>query len=394
MNAQVLSRCRGCYATSNMFKVVLEMDPMPLAGMFCQTKTDAMCAPIFPLTWIRCKSCGLVQVYEEISDTFLFSNYNYASSTVSGLVRHFQQYNEFLQSRYSSLKPICFLEIGCNDGVLLNQLPKNWHLSGVDPSDVASNAHSPYSSYLLYNDSFSVDFVRQNNLENTQDIISGSNCLAHITDLKNIFEGIHLALRMGGHLWIEVHDLDALLINYQWDTIYHEHKVEWSEDSLINCLLPLGFVHLETHRLPLHGGLLRICFQKVAFSQESNRKNLLDDRLIELRKVYEKRYDTEVAKLLKTELKMKRGISAYGASGRANVYLNQMRELHFDYIVDESPLRCGKFIPQVATPIVSLERFQEQPTPICLITAWNYKDDISGKNPQYTGKWLTAFGDN
>lgn len=78
--------------------------------------------------------------------------------------------------------------------------------------------------------------VLDNNLEDSIDVISGSNCLAHISDLKSVFKGIAAALKAGGHFWIEVHDLKSTLNSGQWDTIYHEHKVEWSLQSLQLCL--------------------------------------------------------------------------------------------------------------------------------------------------------------
>src|SRR5688500_5182420 len=116
------------------------MDPMPLAGMFCETAEEARSAPVFPLTWMHCAGCGLVQVRENVDDAFLFSKYNYSSSTVPGLVRHFESYSEFLTERYGISGNVRFLEIGCNDGVLLNRLPQNWKLFGCDPSDVAARA--------------------------------------------------------------------------------------------------------------------------------------------------------------------------------------------------------------------------------------------------------------
>src|SRR5438105_11161625 len=98
------------------------MDPMPLAGLFCRTRDEAHAAPVFPLTWIRCGACGLVQVLEDVSDDILFQEYSYASSSVGGLVRHFEEYADFLAQRYGGSSAIALLEIGCNDGVLLRRL--------------------------------------------------------------------------------------------------------------------------------------------------------------------------------------------------------------------------------------------------------------------------------
>ena len=389
----LITKCRGCHASAERLEKVLSMEPMPLAGMFCSSEEEARTAPIFPLTWVFCQQCGLVQVKENVSDEYLFSKYNYSSSTVGGLVRHFVGYADFLKSRYGEAAGVKFLEIGCNDGVLLKRLPTVWNLIGCDPSDVAATAARD-QSYRLLEKPFNLQTVSGEKLDAGIDVISGSNCLAHISDLKEVFEAAWRALRPGGHIWIEVHDLGALLRGGQWDTIYHEHKVEWSEDSLKNCLGRIGFVHRETIHIPMHGGALRICFEKGEAQQASDTQTLHPPKeLADLRKAYESRYETEAARELK-EIAARGGkIAAYGAAGRANVYLNQTRELRFDYIVDESPLRLNKFIPQTTTPIVPPSALAEKPVDACLITAWNYRDDIIRKNPQHQGKWLTAFQD-
>jgi C-methyltransferase C-terminal domain len=71
-----------------------------------------------------------------------------------------------------------------------------------------------------------------------------------------------------------------------------------------------------------------------------------------------------------------------------------LKQIRFEYIIDESPLRFGKFLPQVGTPVVERKTLTEKQVGNCLITAWNYRDDIIRKNPDFCGKWLTAFGDN
>lgn len=387
----LIERCRGCHAPANSMREVLSMDPMPLAGMFCNTKEEAAAAPVFPLTWIFCPTCGLVQVREDVADDFLFSKYNYSSSTVGGLVKHFEGYADFLSERYHTEK-LALLEIGCNDGVLLNRLPPSWRLIGCDPSDVSAVAAQD-AAYELLNRPFTIDTVLSSHLESAIDVITGSNCLAHISDLKAVFESVRLALRPGGHFWIEVHDLEALLQGSQWDTIYHEHKVEWSEESLCHCLTRLGFVHRETLRTPMHGGALRICFEKSELSATvANAIKQPHAGLGTLRRAYETRYETAAVQQLIQLSRHGQKFAAYGAAGRANVYLNQLQQLPFEYIVDESPLRMNKFIPHVGTPIVPASELTANPVPACLITAWNYRDDIIRKNPSYKGRWLTAFG--
>ena len=371
----------------------LEMDPMPLAGQFCATLEEAEKAIAMPLSWVLCEHCGLVQALEDVNDRMLFRKYNYASSTVGGLVRHFEQYASLLAGVYEE-KGVRFLEIGCNDGVLIRRLPKDWTKCGVDPSDVAKQSHAAEDQpeYQLLSEPFTEALVVEEQWQGKWDVISGSNCLAHISDIRDVFEGVALALRDGGEFWVEVHDLEALLAGFQWDTIYHEHKAEWSLDSLTYCLGMLGFERIYFDRIPMHGGAIRCRFKKTGKKQEAPREwGRYVQSIALLAKAYQQRHHHPTAVALSESVERGEKIVAYGAAGRANVYLNQLPGLPFDWIVDESPLRLGKFIPCIGTPIVDPNFLINQQPAHCLVTAWNYRDDIVRKNPQFTGEWLTAF---
>jgi len=58
------------------------------------------------------------------------------------------------------------------------------------------------------------------------------------------------------------------------------------------------------------------------------------------------------------------------------------------YVVDDSPLKQGKFSPETHIPIVSRQHFIENPTDFCIISAWNMQESIRARNPQYSGKWV------
>jgi novobiocin biosynthesis protein NovU/D-mycarose 3-C-methyltransferase len=386
---RTLTRCRACYAGSAAWRSVLALEPMPLAGQFCTSLEAATAADKFPLSWIQCTRCGLVQVLEDIDDALLFREYNYASSTVGGLVRHFEEYAAALATEYREHSRLSVLEIGCNDGVLLKRLPAGWRLVGIDPSDVARRGAD--NRYELVNAPFTEALATTLPGAGTFDVVTASNCMAHIHDLRDVLSGVHRVLRVGGDFFIEVHDLDATR-GGQWDTIYHEHKAEWSERSLVRCLSALGFEVVSFERLPLHGGLLRGRFRKAAKGGPLEGDAPLEsfDRL---RAAYLGRRDTAVYRAASATQAGGGSIAAYGASGRANVWLNQLPELRFRYIVDESPLRCGKWIPATGTPIVPREHMARNPPDVCVITAWNYASDIMAKNADYRGRWLKTFED-
>lgn len=361
--------CRAC--RSERLDPVFEMDPMPLAGAFAATRGEALASPRYPLTWLLCHDCGLVNVQPDIPDDILYRTYSYAASHVPALVRHHAEFADVLTRRYT--EPIRLLEIGCNDGVLLDRLPAHWDSWGVDPSDVARQV--PSRTYTLVDVPFSRNVAEW--LGDGFDVVASSNSFAHFTDIAGALEGVAHVLRPGGEFWIEVHDLAATLRTGQWDTAYHEHKVEWSLGSLVRAIEPRGFDLDGAWTLPLHGGLIRARFVK----RPSDWHRIPRPYDFEpLARSYAER----------TRPPLMAHSAAYGAAGRGTVYLNQMPGLPIDYVVDGSPVRAGKFVPGVGIPVLSPDVFEADRPETTLITAWNHAADIRARHPGYDG-WVSAW---
>jgi SAM-dependent methyltransferase len=344
------------------------MDPMPLAGLFPATRADALATERYPLAWLQCRDCGLVNVEPDIADEVLYRTYSYAASTVPGLVRHHGEFARMLVGAYGA-GPLRYLEVGCNDGVLLDQLPATWERVGIDPSDVAAAANP---GDLFVNRPMSTGVAP---LLGTFDLVTSSNSFAHFTAIADAVDAVRMVLRPRGEFWLEVHDLDATLASGQWDTIYHEHKVEWSTYSLAAVAARHGLVLRSLFRLPLHGGLLRARFTRGDVRPPPARLRVFDS----LQRAYDERVPPPLAP----------GSAAYGAAARASVYLNQV-DTGIDRIVDGSPLRSGRFLAGIGIPVITPEAFDADPPPSTLITAWNHAADIRARHPRYRG-WVTAW---
>jgi len=381
-----LTSCRGCYAPASGFEEILRFEPMPLVGDFSPSADEARHLPRYAFTLIYCTGCGLVQVLEDIDAQILFGTYHYKSSSIPGVVRHFSDYASELGRRYAGDRT-AVLEVGCNDGVLLSRLPAGWRRVGVDPSDVA--AHAADGTYQLVNRHFTSALAADVAADGPFDLVVSSNCVAHVSDIRDTFLGMSRVLREGGDMWIEAHDLDAVL-NGQWDALYHEHKAYWSVDSMAHCAALHGFELQEVFRLPVHGGLLRIRFRKRSTVSDPGRVAARPsfERVLG---AYERRRSSPVYKTIERLTASGARVAGYGASGRAAVWFNQLPELRFSYVVDDSPLRANTWMPGVALPVVEGGIFKAQPPDACVITAWNYAEDIRQRNPWFKGTWLQNF---
>jgi methylation protein EvaC len=346
--------CRGCLG--DHLDTVFVMEPVPIAGAFPLTAEQAINAERFPLEWRWCWDCGLVNVWPDVATDF--ADYSYRASDVPALRRHHRQFARWLRDLFPNTR--LHVEIGGNDGVLTKHLP--WPSINIDPSDAWVGPG--------YNEPFTSELARK---LPKADLITSSNAFAHFDGIHDALAGVRHMLYGNGAFVMEVHDLKATLDTNQWDTIYHEHAVEWSEGSLraVGALHGLKLEHVW--RLPLHGGLLRALFRP-----DMPRKPHHVDR--DVFGGLQKAYDEATAPPLPP------GSIAYGAAARATVYLDHVRP-PVDFVVDGSPRRAGRFVPGMGLPIRPPSDFSDPPA--VLITARSHERDIKAKHPTYRGRWVT-----
>lgn len=386
-----ISSCRGCGADETSLSKVFALEPCPVAGVSYAAREDALVAPLLPLTWASCARCGLVQVMEDVPDDVLYGGrYHYVSSQVRSLGAHFDDLASEIRAIFSGGS---LLEIGCNDGILLSRLPPEWDLWGIDPSDVARDA-AGVGRWRFIHGHFPDDLPRSG-LQ--FDFITSSNCFAHISDLGRVFDAAAQALKLGGKLLIEVHALEVLLAEGQWDPIYHEHKAEWSEAALSNCARLAGLKLVSCRTVPAQGGSHRAIFVRDPGSALNVpfRVPPAPAEYEKLRTAYVQRRAAPVYTQVMAALDSGRTVAAYGASARGSVWLHQHPELaaRLGYVVDGSPIRQRRYLGGSGLAMVSPDYFRAIPPDVCLITAWNFAKVIKEQHPEFSGAWLQTFED-
>jgi hypothetical protein len=231
--------------------------------------------------------------------------------------------------------------------------------------------------------------------------VTGSNAFAHNARPDLILEGASRCLKPDGVFALEVMYAGDLRDSLQWDTLYHEHLTFYSLGTLERLLSRYGYEIFDAVRIPMHGGSLRICarrgasaktadYEKVRAYETETKLNLPETwmsfgshigRKIEI-------VGETLGRLSKTGR-----IWAYGAAGKATLWLNACKLNFLEAIVDESPLRAGRLMPGTHTPIVFPDRFKAAAPDYVFVTAWNYADVIRGKESWYRGIWVTPLPD-
>ena len=374
---------------------MLDLGNIPFVGQF-PTKKELNNQIRWQLKLMFCDKCKLVQTDSLINPKIAFKNYHYLSSI--SLSKHFNELANILDSRYN-IKGKSILEIGSNDGVLLEPLSKLGAIvEGVDPSDnpvkIAKN-----KGLKIFNKFFNYENFKSDSFKNKYDLVLANNCFAHIPDIKSVVKGIKHVLKENGLFIFEVHYLENLIKENQWDNIYHEHLYYYSVTAIQNLLKKYGLNIKNVEKIPIHSGSIRVTatnsdlhFSNIDKILNQELKEVADlsfiDKFNKSVKIHIKNFNKEIK-----ELSKKYRIAGYGASGRAGIFCSMtgLDENTIKFIVDDSPERCGRYLSGTKIPIVDFKNLENSEIDIILIFAWNYSKMIIEKTQFKDFKYLVAF---
>ena len=115
MKNENLDCCRICF--SNKLTSYLDLGKQPFSNSFLN-RNDLKNEKKFPLEVVLCKNCGLSQLSIIPNTKFIFSKYDYLSSSSKALSNHYKKLVKKLVKDYGVLPANTVLDIGCNDGIL------------------------------------------------------------------------------------------------------------------------------------------------------------------------------------------------------------------------------------------------------------------------------------
>ncbi len=366
----------------------------------------------YPLRLYFCSNCFAVQVIDKVSAEVLFKEYFYRSSSIQTLRDHFRNYAEEITSRYLVPASSTVIEFGCNDGVLLGPLAdqKIKTVIGVDP---ATNivSHINDDRVEIINDFFTEKIAKDIILKHGHvDMVLANNVYAHIPDIQGTTRAIHNVLSDDGIFIFEVHYLGNVIIQLQYDMIYHEHLYYYSLLSAINHFELYNMVIFDVTPVPIHAGSMRFYVCKKGSKHSSMiSPNVAKLRSEEISMGFNKsktfnHFASKVAEQkerlldLLSDLKNKGyTVAGYGASGRANTMIQYCGISHkqLDYMIDDAPAKAGFYTPGSHFEIFQSHILLEQNSPdYLLIFAWSFLSEILKRNKKYLeggGKFIVPL---
>lgn len=399
MKNQHVKRDKCAICGNKHLETIIKYGEVPLAGDF-PSKEELKIERKFNMDLLFCEQCSLLQTDSVIDADTLFKDYRYMSSI--GLSKHFTEVASFLKENFNLKRDSKILEIGSNDGVLLKPL-QDLGLSpiGIEPAVNISKVAIENNCNVI-NDYFNEENSLKYFGEGQFDLVVANNCFAHIDDIHSIVRGVNKVLKKNGHFVIEVHYVKNLIEQLQYDNIYHEHIYYYSLNSLNNLFKEYGMTIVDFQDIPIHSGSIRVTIlnDKIEYPTKVIERFELEKTQGLTSLMYFKDFSKNVynhIKTIKEELiKLKSDgfkIVGYGASGRANMLCN-LADINSDlveYIVDESPERCGRYIAGKHIPIVNKEHLLNDKPNYIMIFAWNFSKMIINKLEGNNFKYIIGF---
>ena len=187
------------------------------------------------LTTYICDNCSLVQLGNITAPEDLFTDdYVYYSSFSNEWVEHARVFVEEIISKFKLTSKSRVLEIGSNDGYLLQHFVlHNIPCQGIDPAGQAARAAEEKGVKTIvgfFDKTTSQEIIQHFGV---CDLIVGNNVFAHVPKIREFINAIKSCLSEKGIVSLEFPHLASLVEYTQFDTIYDEH---YFYHSIIVCV--------------------------------------------------------------------------------------------------------------------------------------------------------------
>ena len=245
----------GCEVCGNQGLItVLDLGLHPLCDDLVKIGDARQCRE-YPIEIMYCRTCGTAHQRFQVPKNDLFGkDYHYRARMTGSVLKGMSDLVESCVQKFGDLEEKTVLDIGCNDGSLLNFFAtKGCKTIGVEPTGAAfDSSHKIINSFF---DEACVDKILES--VGRPDLIVFTNVFAHIEDLPGLLKNLKALIGPKTFLVIENHYLGAVLDYGQFDTFYHEHPRTYSFNSFKYIANTLGLNLMDCQFVSRYGGNIR-----------------------------------------------------------------------------------------------------------------------------------------
>lgn len=372
----------------------------PLVNNLYNTREESINCDRYPLTIKFWKDSTLSSLTHAVNEELMFTNYLFKSEVNIPYIDHCKKMYHQIDSLVNFEDGDLVVDIGGNDGTLLAAFKEETCIDlkflNIDPSkNLAPLAEAKGITTLV--EFFSEDIK----VVQSPKVVVSTNVFQHLKDINSFVRGVRNILSDEGFWILEfpywIHDLETM----QFDQIYHEHMYYYTITSLKYIMKKHGLKIVDAEMQNIHGGSMRLMITKDTY------KYLVSDsvyELLEKEKSFDESYYKNWGEQVKEHLqkckkiiqefkKSGKTIAGFGAAAKGCIFLNTLglTDADIDYIIDDTDIKQGKYIPGTGIQVVSRDILEEKTPDYILILAHNFSDYIMKSLPEYEGIFIVCL---
>ncbi len=350
--------CGGAWADRRLEFGDIRVSDFPWKG--------APLPPKVPLNLVECEDCGVVQLDATYSRDALYrSQYWYRSGTNEMMRAALRDVVEhaLVFVRLDAHTPV--LDIGCNDGTLLDFYPDFLDRHGIEPSELATEARARghhVQRRMWDSGAYVPEFYR---------IITSIAMFYSVADPVAFISNVRQALHPDGVWIVQLQDMEGMARSKGFDNICHEHIFYYEAADIERLAARFGLFCVSRSRNQTNGGSVRLVFRKGS--------RLMDP-------LPERSWPTVVERVPGQIAAIKRAVApanlwGYGASTKGNTLLQVCGIDGLPGVAERAEEKIGRMTAN-GIPIVSEAEAREKADAF-FVLPWHFIDGILDREREF-----------
>lgn len=374
---------------------------------FIKTEEDYQDREKYSLDLVLDQEIGAAKLTEMAPPHTMWGKYWYRSGINATMKRELGDIVKEVTSRIKTKEGDIWLDIACNDGTLLSQVPSEFTKLGIDPCDDSYfNESSKYAKVVQ--DYFSYDaYQRTGYGDSKAKVITTIAMFYDLIDPHPFISDITKVLDDNGIWVVQMSYTPLMLKQLAFDNICHEHVYYYSLNSIKKLFDQHGLKIVDCSLNDVNGGSFRIYVQKdiaeVASFGTSPLRDVCNFRVqsildyennyfdISKPEVWEefmanieslKKQTVDFIKQVKAEGKV---VCGYGASTKGNTLLQWfgLDNTLIDAIAERSPYKFGLKTIGTDIPILSEEEVRAMKPDYMLVLPWHFISEFVTREDEF-----------
>lgn len=352
------------------------------------------------------KEIGAARLTEVAPSNTMWGKYWYRSGINATMTRELGDIVKEIASRIKSQPGDIWLDIACNDGTLLKQVPHGYIRIGIDPADDTFKEESSKHGVIIQ-DYFSEAAYKRSTATDKASVITTIAMFYDLLDPHPFIEDINKVLDDNGVWVLQLSYTPLMIEQLAFDNICHEHAYYYSLNSLQKLFAKHDLKIVDCSLNDVNGGSFRVYVQKnIADITSFGTSPLRDVCNFRVQSIlnYENTHfnigspivwkqfmnriedlKTQTVNFIKEAKAQGKVVCGYGASTKGNTLLQWfgLDNTLIDAIAERSPYKFGLKTIGTNIPILSEEEVRAMKPDYMLVLPWHFINEFVQRESEY-----------